>query len=112
MKNLFLATVFISFAQIAYAASPPLGKFDCSLQRGQFVVEVSRPNGGFYYAKVEHVIDAEETKIEGPLLVAQQKSSNGKSFQRIRLPGSNVEFYFDEDGKIGLSRDHLNCKRM
>lgn len=112
MKTLFLSTFLFGFGQLTYASTPPIGKFDCSLQKGQFHLEVSQPSGGFYYAKVQHATDSEENHIEGPLLVAQHKSSSGKSFQKLLLSGSNVEFYFDEEGRIGLSRDHLNCRRM
>lgn len=112
MKTIFFGIFLFGIGQLAYAGNPPIGKFDCSLKKGRYHLEISQPSGTFYYVKVEHVIESEESYIEGPLLVAQQKSSSGKSFQRLRLPGSNLEFYFDDEGRIGLSREYLNCKRM
>ncbi len=115
MKNAFLGVVFCLFTQVAAAApvTPvPTGTFDCSLKKGVYQATIRQSQDNSYYVIVRHSTDKDETMLQGSAMVASYRSTDGVSYNLIRLPGSSVELYFDESGHLGLDRDHMNCRRI
>ncbi len=110
MKAL-LILLFLGFANLAYATAAPTGDFDCSKARGSFNVSITS-QGSLIFMEVRHVLDREETTLQGPVLLSNQKRSDGSSLNRIRLPGSNVELFFDDQGRLGLEPGTLDCRKI
>ena len=114
MKKTHLLILLLGWAPRSFAAGipAPLGKFDCSLKKGLYEVEVSNFTGQALYLKVHHQLDSQDTFLEGPaMIVSHMDADPRKSFNLIRLPGSTVELYFDAQGRLGLDRGSMNCKQ-
>lgn len=107
----FLILLSIIFSGIAQAGGVPFGEFDCSQKRGEFLISVLDTTPGIFL-KVDLKVDNEENVLEGHGLVAKQTLADGSSIGRILMPGSNMEFFFDDKGQFGLSRDTLNCRKL
>jgi len=107
-----IAALAFLFTAPSFASTIPTGSFDCSKSRGSYLVEISNTNSNAYFLNVKHVVDETETELEGYALVVKQKSRKDKSFNLIRLPGSNIELHFDDEGNLGLDRGANFCKKM
>lgn len=110
MKAILFLFMIVSL-NFAHAATVPTGDFDCSKTRGSFHVSISSP-GSITLMEVRHVLDQEETTLQGPALVSSQKFANGSFLNRIRLPGSSIELFFDDQGNLGIEPKTLDCRKI
>jgi|GEM_PF-4571370 len=110
MKALLILTFLVS-ANWVYAADVPTGNFDCSQTRGSFTISITSQTP-LTFVEVRHVLDQEETTLQGPALISKNKRSNGSTLNRIYLLGSNVELFFDDQGHLGLEPGTLNCRKI
>ena len=107
----FIPFAFLAIVASSYAASVPTGNFDCGQYQGSYLVNISQSADGSYFMRVKNVNNGTETELEGHALVAKQKAPSNKSFNLIRLPGSNVELFFDQEGNLGLDKNVNSCKK-
>lgn len=107
----FLMFFALGATGFAHAAGVPSGNFDCSQKKGLLHVTIDIATPGVFL-KVDHEMDSETTTLEGYGLVASLKLADGTLLNHIRLPGSNFELYFDDQGRVGLARDRLDCRKM
>lgn len=110
MKNLIILLV-IGWSTVSNAAGVPIGKFDCSPAKYTFHVTLTSAGAGTYL-QVHHVADKEEADLQGYALIALQKFADGSVVNLIKLPGANVELYFDDQGRLGLDRNSLDCRKI
>lgn len=105
--------IFLAFGatSFAHAAGVPSGNFDCSRKKGLLHVTIDSATPGVFL-KVDHEMDNETTILDGYALVVSQKRADGTLINYMRLPGSNFELYFDDQGRVGLDRNTLDCRKM
>lgn len=110
MKN-FILSFLVGATSFASAAAVPTGKFDCSLKKGMLHVSVLQTSVGITL-EVHHEVNNEQTTLSGFAIIVNQKLADGTEVDRLRLPGSTVELFFDAQGNLGLDRSALNCRKM
>ena len=110
MKNSIILLV-IGWTTISNAAGVPIGKFDCSPARDTLHITLTNAGAGTYL-QVHRVIDREEADLQGHALIASLKHADGSVDNLIRLPGANLELYFDDQGHLGLDKNSLDCRKI
>ena len=110
-RTLSFVFLFLTAGQFVFAADVPIGKFDCSKRGMTYLITISEA-AGTYHLAVEHETTKDHTVLHGYGTVASYRAKDGKAFDLIRLPGSTVELYFDDSGRLGVDRSDLNCKRL
>lgn len=111
----YLLPTFLSISPLfALASAPnvPQGKFDCSRAQGTYEVTLKLSAEGAYIISVRNITADQETLLTGNAMVASVRSSSKPNYNVIRLAGSNVELFFNDQGKIGLDRNELDCKKL
>ena len=109
MKFIIFLNLVVS--SIANAGGVPVGEFDCSQKKGAFHISILDTAPGFFL-KVDFKFDNEASVLEGQGLLAKQVLKDGSSISRIMMPGSNFIFFFDDQGRLGLEKNDLNCRKL
>lgn len=110
----FLISIFTVGLAIAghasWAGGFPTGHFDCSSP--DWIVEVQIADSGLGLPVLTvHIKDANsETTVSGIGTIFKSQFPDRPNLNVLRLPGSRWEAYFDQNGNLGLTEDHLNCK--
>jgi hypothetical protein len=114
MTKYFLSALLFISPMLAAASPPPApqGKFDCSRAQGTYEVSLKLNGDGAYNISVRNRTGDQETTLTGVAMVASVESSSKPSYNVIRLAGSNVELFFDKEGRIGLDRSALDCRKL
>lgn len=96
---------------VANAFAIPTGDFDCSRKKGSLHVSITNAGKGIFL-EFHHTMGSEETVLQGNALLGSHKFADGTVLNRVSLPGSSVELYFDVRGNLGLDRNSLDCRKL
>ena len=106
----FILSGLVTFSSFAVASPFPTGNYDCSSTDWIVEVQIDDPGLGVPLLKV-HLKDSKtETNISGVGMIFKFEANGKPASNSIRLPGTRWEAYFDQNGNLGLTEDHLNCK--